>query len=144
MRDTVFPTTSIDPAVVADLWRAACAAYAAGIVPPSTTVAAASTALAATLTGVFSTGGTGPAKAAAMEAAFLAWATAIGLGMLPAFASTPPAGLIGFAAEFAKPPDQWLTTYALAAAFWSSAIDVWMKTGIATLVAPPNTPQLWA
>jgi hypothetical protein len=142
-RDSVFPTASIVPATVAGLWQAAADSYAAGIVPPSTTVAAAGATLAATLTSVFASGGDPASKAAAMEAALLSWATAIGLGMLPAFTATPPPGVIGFAAEFAKPPNQWAATYAAAATLWAGLIDAWMKTGLATLNVPPNTVVPW-
>jgi len=141
-RNTVFPTTSIDPIVVAAQWQSAVQAYAANIVPASTTVAAASASLAGTLTGIFSTGGDPASKAAGMEAAFLAWATAIGAGMV-GFTPIPPVAPIGFAAEFAKPPNLWATTHAAAAALWAGKIDVWLKTGSATLIAPPNTVVPW-
>lgn len=130
------------PSVVAAQWQAAVQAYAAGILPASTTVAAASATLAGTLTGIFSTGGDPASKASAMEAAFAAWATAIGLGMV-GFTPTPPAGLIGFAAEFAKPPNQWATTHAIAATLWAGKIDAWLKTGFSTLIVLPNTVVPW-
>lgn len=142
-RDTVFPTTSMSAATVAGLWRTALQNYASGIVPASTTVAAASATLEAALTVTFGTPGVGPTKAAEMETAMLAWATAIGLGMA-GYTPTPPVGLIGFAAEFAKAPASWSATHAIAATLWSGLIDTWMETGIATLIAPPSTVVPWS
>ena len=142
-RDTVFPTASIVPLTVAGLWKTAMQSYAAGIIPASTTVAAASTALETKLTIVFATPGTGPAKAAAMETELLTWATAIGAGMV-GWTPVPPIGLIGFAAEFAKAPAAWSATHAIAATLWSGNIQTWMITGKATLIAPPFTVVNWS
>lgn len=141
--EALFASPSGTLATLAGQWGSALSSYASAIVPASAAVASATAALETTLAGVFSTSGTGPDKAADMEAAFLSWATAIGAGMV-GYTPTPPPGSIGFAAEFAKDPGDWKTTHAQAATFWSAAIDTWMKTGTATLIAPPNTVVPWS
>jgi hypothetical protein len=76
-----------------------------------------------------------------MEAAFTAFGAAVGVGMAGAgFAAVPPAGPVGFAAQFGGPAP---STHADAAQQIASRIDLWMKTGTATLIAPPNTPVNW-
>ena len=112
--------------------------YTSSIVPPSTTVAAAQGTLQTALASAFAA----PNAAPAMESAFTTFATSVGLGMAGAgFASTPPPGPVGFATLFSGPKPE---THSAAALQISNAIDAWMRTGIATLVAPPNTPQPWA
>lgn len=129
------PSTS---AQCAQAWADAMQSYASGIVPPSTSVSTAAGTLASALTAAFSS----PAAAPLMETAFAAFAATVGAGMAAAgFTGTPPPGPVGFAPQFlaAKPP-----THAAAAATYASLIDTWMKTGVATLIAPPNTPQPWS
>jgi hypothetical protein len=124
-------------AACAAAWAAAVSAYASGIVPASTTVTAAQAPLAASLTSAF--GGADPATVStAMEAAFLTFATSVGGGMA-GFAGTPPVTPVGVAALAANQQ----ATHAAAADAWASAIDTWMKTGIATLIAPPFTVTTW-
>lgn len=119
-------------------WANAMQAYAAGIVPPSTTVSGAAATLASALTAPFGA----PNAGAAMETAFAAFALTVGGGMAAAgFAATPPPSPVGFAALFSGPKP---ATHADAAQQIATAIDTWMRTGIATLIAPPNTPQPWA
>lgn len=118
-------------------WADAMQAYAGGVVPATTSAAAASATLEAALVAAFAQ----PAAAAAMEAAFLAFATTIGVGMAGAgFTGLPPAGPVGFAAQFAGPKP---ATHAAAGQQIGSLIDMWMKTGTATLIAPPNTVVTW-
>lgn len=122
----------------AQAWADAMGSYAGAVVPPSTTISAAKSTLQAALTAAFSA----PNAAPAMESAFTSFAATVGLGMAGAgFAATPPPGPVGLAVLFSgpKPP-----THSAAALQISSAIDTWMRTGIATLIAPPNTPQPWA
>jgi len=124
-------------AACAQQWAEAVGSYASGVVPASTTVATAQTALQAALTAAFAT----PAAAAAMELAFTAFATTVALGMVGAgFTGVPPPGPVGFAAQFAgaKP-----TTHAQAGQQLGTLIDAWMRTGTAVLIAPPNTPVTW-
>jgi hypothetical protein len=64
-----------------------------------------------------------------METAFTVFATAVGVGMLPAFVATPPATPVGFATQFAGPKPE---THAAAASQISGIIDTWMRTGTAT------------
>jgi hypothetical protein len=64
----------------------------------------------------------------------------VALGIAPAFAGVPPAGPVGFAAQFGGAAPE---THAAAGGAIAGRIDAWMKTGSATLVAPPNTPTTW-
>lgn len=133
--ETLFAEPPPTAAECAQAWADAVQAYAAGIVPASTTVAAAAATMAGALTSAFNS----PSAAAAFDAAFLAFATTVAAGMLPAFAGVPPAAPLGVAAQLASTQP----THAAAAAAFASLIDLWMKTGTATLVAPPNTPVTW-
>lgn len=117
-------------------WAAAVRDYASGIVPPSTTVSAAAATLEGALAGAFAS----PAAAPLMEAAFAAFGVTVAAGMLPLYAGVPPSGPVGFASQFGGPKPE---THAAAASAVASLIDTWMKTGTATLVAPPNTPTTW-
>lgn len=119
----------------AQAWGAAMTTYATGIVPPSTTVASAEAALVSALTAAFAT----PSAAAAMEVAFLAWATTVAGGMAPTYAGVPPAAPMGIATAMATAAE----THAEGASKFADLIDAWAKTGTATLVAPPNTPVTW-
>lgn len=136
--ETCFSTPPADAAGCAQAWGDAMAAYGAGIVPASTTVSAAATALTGALTTAFGA----PDAAPAMESAFSAFALSVGGGMAAAgFAATPPPSPVGFAALFSGPKP---ATHAAAAESIGSAIDTWMRTGIATLIAPPNTAAPWS
>ena len=123
-------------AAAGQAWADAVKDYAAGIVPPSTTVSAAAATLAGALAGAFSS----PAAAPGMEAAFAAFAVTVAGGMLPTYTGVPPAGPVGFASQFAGPKPE---SHAEAGAELGGLIDAWMKKGTATLVAPPNTPVTW-
>lgn len=127
------PATAAECALA---WADAAEAWASGILPPSTTVTAAKAALAGSLTSAFAT----PAAAPLMEIAFLTFATAVGLGMA-GYAPVPPVAPIGFAPQFSGPKP---ATHALAAQQLSALIDVWMKTGTATLLVPPFTVLPWS
>lgn len=105
-------------------WASAMQSYAAGVVPPSTAVAAAASTLQAALASAFAT----PAAAPGMENAFKTFATTVGGGMAPAFVATPPAGAVGFAAQFALAHP---ATHSAAAAALRTKIDTWMRTGTA-------------
>lgn len=129
------------PASVADAaaqWAAAMQAYVAAIIPFSTTIEAATLVLEAGLATAFAAR---PAVAL-MESAFAQYAVALGGGMAGAgFVATPPPAPVGFAALFAMGP---AATREEGLQRLAAQIDVWMKTGIAALSAPPNTPQPWA
>jgi hypothetical protein len=128
-------------AAVAQKWATAVGAWAAAIVPASTTVAAAKTVLQATLTTLFSTPHSTTeltAFASSLEAAHLTFATAVGLGMAGAgFTSTPPTGEVGFSGLLTSDPRD---TSQDAADDIADALDTWMKGGLGTPIAPPNTP----
>jgi hypothetical protein len=123
-------------------WADAMQAYSIGIVPPSVGISSAVTALTAALGAAFT--GPPPSVVASVEAAFLAFATAVGVGMAPAFTGVPPVVPVGFALELAKAPSQWAQTHEAAATLWANKIDTWMRTGTAVLVAPPFTVTPWS
>jgi hypothetical protein len=123
-------------AAAAQGWADAMASYASGIVPPSTTVSAA----AATLSGALATAFGAPAAAPGMESAFAAFSATVGGGMA-GFTPVPPPAPVGFAGQFAGPYPE---THQDAGDQIGTLIDGWMKTGSATLIAPPNTFSLWS
>jgi len=116
-------------------WADAVQSWCSSIVPASAGVAGA----VATLQGALASAFAGSDAASAMESAFSAFAITVGLGMA-GYVPTPPAGPVGFASQFAGPKP---ATHAAAASAIASLIDAWMHTGVATLVAPPNTPVPW-
>jgi len=122
-------------ASAAAAWASAVGSYAADIAPTSATIAAATAALQTALASAFAQ----PAAATAMEAAFATFGASVGGGMA-GFTPTPPAGPVGFATLFTSPIGD-ASSAALAVA---TAIDTWLKTGTATLIAPPNTVSTWA
>ncbi len=111
-------------AACAATWAKLMGAYFKGVQPPSTTVAAATTALQAQLAGAFASAP--GAGIAALEAAFLAFAVQIGLGMAPAFVGAPPPSPVGFASLQAT-DDAGEAASALA-----DLISTWASTGSAT------------
>lgn len=123
-------------AACAQAWADAMAAYATGIVPPSSTVAAAATTLAGALTAAFAA----PSAVAGMESAFAAFAAAVGLGMA-GYTPVPPPSPVGFAVQFAGPKP---ATHAAAASQVSDLIHAWLPLGTATLIAPPFTVVPWS
>jgi len=133
--ESLFAESPPTAAECAQAWSDAVGSYAAGIVPPSTTVSAAAAGLTASLQSAFES----PSAAPAFDAAFTSFAATVGAGMLPAFAAVPPPAPLAVAAQLAVMQD----THAAGAAAFASLIDLWMKTGTATLVAPPNTPVVW-
>jgi hypothetical protein len=132
---SLFSNPPPSAAACAEQRASAAQSWAAGIVPPSAAVAAAKSALQSALAGAFGA----PNAAPAMESAFASFAVTVGGGMA-GYVPTPPAGPVGFAAQFDGPKP---ATANAAASAIASKIDVWMKTGIATLVAPPNTVVPW-
>ena len=119
----------------AQAWADAMGSYAAGVVPPSTTVSAASSALVAPLQAAFSSAAAAPG----FDAAMLAFATSVAGGMAPTFTGVPPPAPLGIATMLVTMRD----THAAAAADFASHIHTWMLTGTAILVAPPFTVLTW-
>lgn len=117
----------------ADKWAQAVADYAAGIVPPSATVAAARSVLSGALAGAFAS----PAAAPIMESAFAAFALTVGGGQA-GFVPVPPPRPVGFVALLAAPQP----THASAAAAMTALIDSWMRSGSST-PAVGGPPVLW-
>ena len=127
----LFAAPSPNLTTLAGQWGDAMQVFFTGVVPPSTTVATAITTFKASMVTDM------PAGPAAVDAALTALATAIGLGMVPAFVSTPPP----------TPPiatnmgGAFPATHAAAAIKWAGVFDAWAKTGIAT--PPVGPPILW-
>lgn len=118
----------------AQAWASAAEAWAAGIVPISTTVTAAATALSASLDSAFGS----ETVAASMESAFLTFATAVGVGMV-GYVPVPPPASIGFSTLFSTNS----STRQAGVDKVANAIDVWMRTGVSTLIIAPFTVVPW-
>lgn len=116
-------------AAAAELWATAVGSYAGSVVPACTVPAAtaAQTALQTAIATTFA-GTDAATTAASLETAFLAYATALGAGMVPGFVATPPSEAVGFATLFTAP---YPATHAAAAQRIADAIDTWLKTGTA-------------
>jgi hypothetical protein len=134
--ESCFANPAPDAGGCGQQWANAMQSYAAALVPPSTTIAAAATTLAGALGAAFAT----PAAIGAMESAFSAFGATVALGQAPLFAGVPPSGPVGFAAQFGGPAPE---THGEAASAIARRIDTWMRTGVGNLVAPPNTPTPW-
>lgn len=137
----LFTSPPASAPLCADAWAGAMASYAQLVIPPSTSVQAASLTLGGTLSSLFQVSPglrTVEVFANQLEAAFLIFATSVGGGM-PGYVPTPPAGSIGFLnlLQTTQP------THASAAAAWSTAIDSWMRTGFSTLAVTPFTVVPW-
>lgn len=117
-------------------WAQAVQTGCSGIIPASTTVTAACTTLEGALTTAFAA----PNAIPGMVTAFTAFAVTVALGMLPAFTGVPPAAPINFASVFGSTYD----SHSNAAQAISNLIVAWLKTGTATLVAPPFTVVPWS
>lgn len=136
-------TSGANATAVANTWATAVGAWAAAILPPSTTVTAAKATLQTTLATLFAANHATSelsAFASSLESAHLAFATTVGGGMA-GYAPTPPIGQIGFAGLLTAPAKSSGQDAANAIA---SALDTWMKTGIATLAVTPFTVVPWS
>jgi len=134
--ESVFSNPPGTYAEAAQGWADAAQSWATGITPPSTTVAAAAATLSSQLAAAFEQ----QDAIASMESAFSAFALTVGGGMA-GFVPTPPPAPVGFQQQFSSPHPE---THAAAAQAIAGIIDAWMRTGIATMVAPPNTPVPWS
>jgi hypothetical protein len=136
---TNFAAPAADAAGCGQQWAEAVKAYASAIVPPVPPPAleSAVAALAGALGGAFAS----PSATGGMESGFAAFGAALAAGMAPAFTGVPPAGLVGFAAQFGGAAP---ATHGEAAGAIAGRIDAWLKTGTATLVAPPFTTTPWS
>lgn len=121
----------------AAVFAAAMEGYAEDIVPASSAVSSAAGSLEAALVTAMGASDAA-ATATALEAAFLAFATAVGAGMA-GFTPVPPPSPLGWAGLLAARPD----TAEDAAANWAEAIDTWMQTGTAT-PAGGGAPVTWS
>jgi len=129
-----FPESLVE---AADKWSSAILKYSSTIIPPSTTGNAAKLAMQSQLATIQDSNG-----AIVFPKSIMAFATALSVGMLPNYTGTPPTtplimepiwdiGIEGCSSE------------QIAGAL-ADLIDSWFKTGIAILVAPPNTPIIWS
>jgi hypothetical protein len=114
-------------------WATAVDAYASAVIPPSTTAAAAKSALQGALAGMSAPG----AALVAFPAAFTAYAAALGGGMAPAFVAVPPPAPLVLAPVFALGMTGAPASAVVAQI--ASIIDLWFRTGTATPAAggPP-------
>jgi hypothetical protein len=119
-----FKAPASSAAGCAQQWADAVGNYASAVAPPSLSVSAARSALAAGLTAAFSS----PLAAPGMESAFAAFAATVAAGMAPTFVGAPPPRPVGFAAMFAT----LSPTHEAAAAAMAALIDSWMRSGTAT------------
>lgn len=119
----------------ARVWADAARAHAAAIVPPSTSIDAACATLEGALAAAFSSQTAAPL----VDGAFAAFALALGLGMAPTYVATPPPSILGIGTLLAAPQP----SHAAAAAAFGGLIDTWLRTGTATLAAPPFTVVPW-
>lgn len=133
--ESLFAHPPASGAECAQAWANAIQDYAAAIVPVSTTVAAAAPALKSELEAAFASS----SAATGFDGAFANFAAAVAVGMLPAFAGTPPPSPLNIAGQLDIPQP----THAAAAAAFTALIDAWFHTGSAQLVAPPNTVVFW-
>jgi len=116
-----------DEAEAAEALAGAMAEYAAVVIPASTTVSQAETAMVGALAGMNAPG----AAPAVIPAAFAAFATALAPGMAAAgFTATPPAGVPALAAVAAAGLGGASAETCLSQV--ASIVDIWMKTGTAT------------
>jgi hypothetical protein len=134
--ESLFAAPPLARADCAQAWADAINGYAAGIVPPSTTVAAGVAPLASALAAAFAA----PSAASGFDAAFAAFAVTVAGGQLPTFTGVPPPAPLNIAAQLATPQ----SSHAAAAAAFATLIDAWFHTGTAVLVAPPNTIVPWS
>ena len=120
----------------AQAWASSAQSYAGAVVPASTTVSAAVATLAGDLTSAFQQADAIPA----METAFAAFAATVGAGMAPDFAATPPAGQVGFQAQFSG---GFPATHTDAANQIAGRIDTWFRTGTA-VPSGGGSPAPWS
>lgn len=134
--ESLFANPPPSAAQCALAWSDAVGSYAADILPTSTTVTAAASAMTAPLQSAFES----PSAASAFDEAFASFATMVAAGQLPLFTGAPPTTPLGIASLLSGSQE----THADAAAVFAALIDTWLKTGTASLVLPPNTAVLWS
>lgn len=131
------------PACASD-WASAVSSWSTGVTPISATVAAAVAALEIELLAAFETWWAASSQDSLscdpLETAFANFALLVGTGMLAGsqYAAVPPPGLVGFC-DLGTAED-----FATAANNFATAIDDWMKTGMATKVVAPFDTVNWS
>lgn len=126
-----------DAKEVGERWANALDAYASAVTPPSTTPSAAKVASER----IFATASPILANAAiVLPQAFLAYATILAGGM-SGYTGVPPAGVLDLSTVFAIGLGGGSGSDC--AAEMANKVDIWFKTGTATLIVPPNTVLNW-
>jgi len=131
--EALFAAPPATAAACAAAWSTAIAGYAADVVPASTTVELA----AATLETALATAFASESAAPSVDAALMAFAAQVAVGMLPGFTGAPPPAPLGIASLLLAPQE----THAAAAAAFAALIDAWFRTGSAVSV-PPGVPPV--
>lgn len=130
----LFSSPPDSAALCAETWAAVMRDYSRSVTPVSTSVDVAYEALYASLSSIFSassTLGSAPTVATQMEIAWFSFAVTLGSGMSGGgYVATPPPSIVGFIQLFNASPKP--STHEEAAINFSSRIDTWMRTGIAT------------
>lgn len=122
----------------AQAWADAVRGYAELVIPPSTTIDAASTTLASSLSVIFATPQPSTTVPGQLDLAFTVWATTVAAGMAPAYLAVPPPLPVGFSTLTSIE-----TTTEGAVIKFSNAINTWFLTGSATLAVSPFTVVTW-
>lgn len=125
---------------MADNWSAAVQAYVSGIIPPSTTIAPSIESFKSLMLTI------NPQAQNALivlPQAFAAQAATMAGGMAGAgFTGVPPAAPLNLQPAWNIGTAGGSAAQVLAAMV--PLIDAWYRTGIAILIAPPNTPMPWS
>jgi hypothetical protein len=123
--------------LAAERWATAFDTYAKAVVPPSLTSEVAKAAFVSTFLGMnFSNG------VIQFPLCFVNYAAALAPGMAPLNTGVPPIGIPIFAPIYAI--GYGGGSSAACIALLVNILDTWIKTGTATLVAPPNTVVNWS
>jgi hypothetical protein len=120
---------------VGQAWADAVDAYAAAIIPPSTTSPACKTALAGALAGMSSPNG----ALVVLPAGFTGYAAVLGGGMAPTFIATPPPVPLNLSPAFSLGMSRAPAAEVIAQI--AALVDAWFRTGIAVpLIGGPSVP----
>jgi len=120
----------------ADKWAEALGLYASTILPVSLGLTQAKSDFKTQF--LLITSGTAPVQ---LPVAFTAFALALGLGMQPLYTAVPPPIPISFTPVIAI---GFVSSNQVCLSLASDIIDVWFKTGTATLNSPPGTTIPWS
>jgi len=129
-------------------WAGANENHVKGIIPILVDEGAAATVvleaqLVTAFTAMAEEGATPAGNAVLLEAAFVQYAAQLIIppNRDPLYTHVVPPAPVGFAPLFAAGASQTIEEFATS---FSSLIDIWMKTGTSTLIAPPFTVVNWS